>query len=545
MRKFIKRSITCLLSVTFLFGITACTTDSSSELSLDNARLIFRDKDAWTTPDLFDSGFYFEIQDADEIVEKLQIGRKRSDKNSAQGTERMARAEEWGYSFYNLDGITDGMGRNIHADWRASDRKEAVEKIFVYLENQYKAISESKVYYSMNGHYPFHHYAGEAGFDVLGTEIGENINSYQWRIALNRGAARQYDKPWFVDFSMWNSGTILDYTNGEHWAEGSINGGHSLNLFERAMVMSYMAGASSLVAEGGDKLVIDKSLKITPYGEVCKKIFDFTNKQQAGIPYTPFGLVLDYYHGTYSGIGEKLSFNQFEYNDGDKMTDDLLNLIWDGGISINTKKIENNVMLNNPYGDVFDVILQNASETALNSYPCLILTGAIQFSEEEVQRYIDYVKNGGILVLNSAYKKYFQIWDKNYQNSESQFEFSYGDGSVIVYGNDYSVDNLPTILKELKTRLVPFSISEDVEHLINVTEDSVILTLINNQGITKKLKKKEKISKKEKNINIQCALNENIKGIKELYNNIPLQLDGKNVSLSLRSGDIAVIEYKF
>ena len=38
--------------------------------------------------------------------------------------------------------------------------------------------------------------AGASGATVLASEIGENIHGYQLHIAMNRGAARQYSKPW-------------------------------------------------------------------------------------------------------------------------------------------------------------------------------------------------------------------------------------------------------------------------------------------------------------------------------------------------------------
>lgn len=538
-----KKTAAGILALCLPLGFTACAAKpQNTAYDIKDAQIQIKDKAAWKTPNLFDSGFYLEIQSADETVEKLQIGGRGTEKNSAEGKERTARAEEWGYSFYNLDGVTDGIGRKISADWKAADRQEALAKIFTFLNKQYKSQSESGVYYSMNGHYPFHHYAGEAGFQVLGTEIGENINSYQWRIASNRGAARQYNTPWFVDFSMWNSGTILDYSDGKIWEQGSLNGGHSLSLFERAMLMSYMAGASSLVAEGGDKLVVDQSGQITPYGEVCKKLNSFAKQQSAGIPYTPIGIVLDYYHGTYSGIGKKLAFNQFAYNKGDKMTDSLLHMIWGDGIAAKPKQTESSVLHNNQYGDLFDVLLQNADLGTLSSYPCLLLTGNIELSSAEAGRYTQYVQNGGTLLLNTAYTDQFAVWKDKYKTGNDPYSFTYGSGTVTVYGKAYSTDALPALLMEQKAKYVPFSFSHDIEHMINVTDDAVILTLINNDGITKKPDKKEKISKKELELTVQTSL-ANVKSVKEIYNQKEIDVQKDKATVRLQSGDIAVLVY--
>lgn len=53
------------------------------------------------------------------------------------------------------------------------------------------------------GHYLMHHYSATwSSLDVIGSEVGENINSIQAHFAFNRGAARQFHLPWFIDFSV-------------------------------------------------------------------------------------------------------------------------------------------------------------------------------------------------------------------------------------------------------------------------------------------------------------------------------------------------------
>ena len=49
-----------------------------------------------------------------------------------------------------------------------------------------------------------------------------------------------------------------------------------------------------------------------------------------GIPVTPFAVVLDFYHGAYPGFGKRRAWH-FDYNAGDNMTWELINLIWPGG----------------------------------------------------------------------------------------------------------------------------------------------------------------------------------------------------------------------
>lgn len=395
----------------------------------------------------------------------------------------------------------------------------------------------------MNGHFPWHHYAGEAGFDVLGSEIGENINNYQWHIALNRGAARQYQKPWFIDFSMWFGPSILDYSSEPNWPDySSPTGGHSLSLFERSMLMSYMAGADSIVAEAGDKIAYLDDGSVSPYGTVCSKVNNFaSNNPDIGVSYTPFAVVLDYYHGTFSGVTEKLAFDTFEYNAGDKMTDKLINMLWPDGIE-RKGKTEDGLLINNGYGDIFDVLLQNAEANILENYPCIIFSGNIVFSVDDVQKYTEYVNNGGTVVINTAYLGYFNEWN---ELSKQSSDFSFGNGRVIVYGGDYSVNSLKKIIPELSKQYVPFTFSKDIEYLVNVKENSVILTLINNNGVKKEQLTAAKISGKSLKLNVTFTGVQTVTQINELYGNSEISTDNGVTTLKIGAGETVILEYVF
>ena len=335
-------------------------------------------------------------------------------------------APEWGYSFTHLDGQLDGMGRPIKAGYPKppKTRKEALEELRSFLMRQY--IKESPhPWISMNGHYPWHHYAGEFGFDVICSEIGENINNYQWHIALNRGAAKQYKLPWSIDFSSWYGPSVTDYSKKRHWKDySSPDGGHSLSLLERSYYMAYMAGASEVVAESGNVIsFLDDTdengiLKLSPYGEMGKSFHHYVRSNpDRGICFVPFGIVLDYYHGAYSGFDGKRAFYYFEYNKGDEMTWSLIDMLWPGGWEIQGHN-EVGTMVNSPYGDNFDILLQNAPEELLNTYPCLILSGDIRLSKPGAAKYERYVSRGGTLILNRAYLRYFSCFSKFDDNAD-------------------------------------------------------------------------------------------------------------------------------
>ena len=68
---------------------------------------------------------------------------------------------------------------------------ECVRRYYLRLRDDAlaKATPEQrKLFSSVNGHYCYQHYACEWGCDLVGSEVGENINSIQAHIAFTRGA---------------------------------------------------------------------------------------------------------------------------------------------------------------------------------------------------------------------------------------------------------------------------------------------------------------------------------------------------------------------
>ena len=452
----------------------------------------------WVTPTVRDEDFTFTVEEytGDELLRKSIQYHNIGDFEGVYPSQTNF-AAEWGNAVLNLPtGTKDGAGRvinNTYLDGTPQTRAEALALIQEFFMNQYIRGSEHP-WYSMNGHHCWHHYAAEFGCDVIGSEIGENIHGYQLHIAMNRGAARQYGKPWFIDFSAWYGGGILDYSNRQYWGSSSSpNNGHSISLMKRSMITSYMAGADGFVAEAGGFICVNDTVdpetgvySITPYGEACKEFREFTEANpDVGITYTPVAVVLDYYHGMdRHPVGMK-AFGRFDYTDGDIMTRNLVDMIWSQTWNVERNANEKGTLSNNKYGDSFDFLLQNASPEVLASYPALLLSGDITLSETEIGNYRAYVQNGGTLVLNTAYLKYFPEYAGDL--TDDRLDLTDGKGRVIVYGPDYSIKHLDDILQELLAEYLPVTYSDRIQSIVNVADGCFYLTLINNDGITKRL----------------------------------------------------------
>ena len=529
---------------------------SQAQIQFQNHKQPVPNADIWKTPTLKDR-FFIATTSVEEFLDMSQ----------------MPVAAEWGYSFYHLkDGALDGAGRVHHGGYPSppKDRAEALEVMKNYVLKTYVGDPDQPhPWCSMNGHYPYHHYAAQWGFDILCSEIGENINSYQMMIAFNRGAARQYHKPWCIDFSVWHGPGLTDYWPKKLWGDYSHpDYGHSVSLYRRAAFMVYMAGANAWIAEAGvvnlflheyppekQKLAIryfehddHDAFTLSPLGEVLQELSDFSRAYpDIGIPYTPIGIVLDRYHGCYGGIEgpHPKAFGEFDYTPGDWMTWKLLDMFFPGGWVVSK---EVGTLVAGPYGDVCDVLLQDASDEVLASYPILILSGDIGFDDEFTKKMIGYVENGGTLLLNSAYCEYFTGGTEwNDRTGVTVRKVPMGKGVISFYGPDHDIQVCKTVIPQLLETLIPFEVRGKVQYLWNWKPPGWVLTVINNEGITKTFHEKPIIDPaKKQDVVVHYRGNERVVKCRSLLPETDLSFsDDKTIRFELPPGEIRIIKFLF
>lgn len=502
-------------------------------------------------------------------------------------------AGEWGNGLLTESGSVSPYGVKAVSTFYPNPpktREEAYERIQEHLKLTYIAASpdsNDKLLTSMNCFYPWHHYAGEAGFKNLGTEIGVTAPGYQFRLAMNRGAAKQYGTTWFVDFSSWSAGDdgefILDYNveNPEWESYSSPTGGHSINLVERSFLLSYMAGADAVIAEGGQHIAYytrDEDAELTPYGEVCKKINEFAKKySDMGTAYTPYAIILDKYHGMGIGNGRGVAVNPdqpifgnlFYADEEDEFTYSIFDtILWKGALSADVYDNEEDVMANTKYGDTFDCLLQNASPELLDTYSVLIFSGNIELSDEELDNYVNYVKNGGNLVINTAYVHLFDSLDVELpddMNNQNYVEVPYGDGIFYVYGKgglpeisydadgkmqftycgDWKTGGLGLILDKLHGEYMPFAFSEEIGYSVSVKDGYMYLYVFNNEGVSKENNKPTVIDEtKAVELTVEYTGDHSVLSAEDIYNGYNVELSGNTFSIDLEAGGMAVIELK-
>lgn len=562
-----------------------------------NVNDYIKNAELWNGPRMFNTdSFHFLVEYTDERMVRDNMGitykyfyenvlNKPYEREGAEFLHTPDAAGEWENALLCEEGREKAYGYPVKSSFFPNEPKtieEAYDRIQEFLYESYaKYAKEGTILTSLNCAMPWHHYAAEAGYRNLGTEIGCSISSYQFKMAVNRGAAKQYGASWFINFSPWFHTTFPDYGETPRW-EGisSKTGGHSLSLIERSLLLSYMEGADATIAEGAEYICYysdDENADITPYGELLKKINAFTKTHNdIGTAYTPYGIILDKYHGINSGeAGQAFLFSPnnvmhlFPMLNTDEFTYDVFNkVIWKGSFDADMPNDECDVMINSKYGEAFDCFLPNVSYELLSTYPVLIFTGEIQLSGDEQKKYAEYVKNGGKIVLNTAQVYLFDGIDVELPsniNKQNYAEVKYGSGSFYIYGKgglpqmytdkkgettiigqvNWQVGGLETILNDLNNEYMPFSFSSEIGYSVSMKEDTIYLYVFNNDGVSKTQTEEAVIDNtKAIDLTINYLPNNEIISVEDIYNHHDIAFNDNTMSVHLDAGDMAVIEIK-
>ncbi|MCJ7822852.1 MAG: hypothetical protein MUQ26_07245, partial [Armatimonadetes bacterium] len=276
------------------------------------------------------------------------------------------------------------------------------------------------------------HYAYELGSQLNMLERdNDDIGDLTTGIAFARGAGRQFSRPWGIDISVWRCATD---SIPEFDENGRLTGGWSPEYVKRHLYLSYMAGANMIRMEPTG--YHDREGERNPIGQLVVDFGRFAREHpNRGRPQVSTAVMLDFYHGFEPKYGEytqgdSVWYNQIPYSAGDHMTNNFLRLAfpdhWLSGTTPGAFWAPNQRARENPkemrdrmkqgmdprpyepmgtsrWGDHIDVLLSNASLTALRKYRTIILVGDVKVEGTLQSALSQWVKEGGTLVANVAH----------------------------------------------------------------------------------------------------------------------------------------------
>ena len=252
----------------------------------------------------------------------------------------------------------------------------------------------------------------------------ETYINYRHRVSLffTRGANRQYGKSWawyvalfyngYDDNGNYKTNSFPDYLSGKKSmvdkGDSGPGYGMSCSLYMRDLYLAYLSGAGFVESEGWHSTNCQakngdgKLWELSPLGKVWEDWFEFTRRNpDRGVPYTPVALLVPFAQG-YPMYGGR-PWGTLKYERPDWMVDAFMFTI--APYSPVTKDGDEGALSNSPHGDIYDVVApdtpgQPVSLAVLDSYKVAALLGDYPWNEALAGRLMEYVENGGTLLIN-------------------------------------------------------------------------------------------------------------------------------------------------
>lgn len=251
-----------------------------------------------------------------------------------------------------------------------------------------------------DSYYLYTHLQNKLGMNSFMPEIGCQIPNTRIALALARGMARAHHKTWGSYYECWiynpeegcsmpcynttefNEWYLTQETHGDDFTTRGENGGSSRRLQKRLYYHSLMSGADYFAEEWGlNCSYYDmNTFELSPYG-IAKKEFIEQARTLRGIKlFAPFAIVLPTSFACLQiGDFDPIGVHRKEYM-GLSLTpaerafighiEDVLKLIYMRAVPAYGN--ESHILTNSRFGDLFDIVYEDAPNEALSKYEYLI-----------------------------------------------------------------------------------------------------------------------------------------------------------------------------
>jgi hypothetical protein len=465
----------------------------------------------------------------------------------------------------------------------------------------------------------FAHALGEWGERVIGLETAAVQPGFAMRFAFTRGAARQFGAATFYYHAPNFGDTATVFTqklsyagpdNFFHTRYGATMG-PSLSWYRKSYYHYYMAGAGAIYLEqGGDQFFKpgpgEHPFQLNPLGRITDEFMRFVERHpERGTPYTPIAFLLDPAHGWEMTDYPQWPFEVSQLNRSDRALRELFGAAYFPlqVVEGEPATADRQAFVNAIFGDIFDVLVaSDKGADAIDAYRAVVVGGRVEWSKAWADKLEDYVRRGGVVVLNSAQVKGLPagligvnlrgetgetddarcLIAENESTSLRGQVFRYdriekaagakvlmqtltgdplvtvnfiGRGRVIFCGvpDMLGLDERLTpaaahLLAHLFTEATPVDVRGRVEYLINRTTRGWVVTLINNLGVYKPQQGLAQVDRREV-VDVELALRAGHKLISANEwtedRKLPVTTEGtrgQSVRLSLAPGAVQIVE---
>jgi hypothetical protein len=461
----------------------------------------------------------------------------------------------------------------------------------------------------------FAHALSRWGVRLLGMETAAVQPMFGMRIAFTRGASRQFGGA-FLYYHAPNFGdTATTFTKVQNFAgpdqffhsRYGATMGPSLSWYRKSYYLYYMSGASAIYLEQGFDQFFkpapgDHPFQLNPLGRITNDFIRFAEKHpDRGAPYTPIAFLLDPAHGWEMTDYPQWPFGVSQVNRSDRALRELFGAAYYPGLVREGEPAsgERQAFVPGVFGNIFDVLVASDTQTqAIDNYRAVVVGGDVTWTKGWPERLADYVRKGGVVVLNTAQAKGLpeSLLGIRMSNATAEAEnarcaidaqenqdllgqmFRYqrispttaqvlmttpggdplvtsnkiGRGRVLfvavpdLLGEDERITPFAAhLLAHLFSEATPVRVGGDVEYLVNRNANGWVVTIFNDSGVFKPQQGMAQVDRSAV-ANVTVGLrNQKLTTATEWLTDSKLPLkDGANVQLSIPAGGIAIVELK-
>lgn len=257
------------------------------------------------------------------------------------------------------------------------------------------------------------------GVRLLGLETSAVQPMFGLRVAFTRGATRQFGGG-FLYYHAPNFGdTATTFTKAQNFAgpdqffhsRYGATMGPSLSWYRKSYYFYYMSGASAIYLEQGYDQFFkpgpgEHAYQLNPLGRITDEFVRFAEAHpDRGAPYTPIAFLLDPAHGWDMTDYPQWPFGVSQVSRSDRALRELFGAAYYPGLVREGEPAsgERQAFVPGVFGNIFDVLVASESQkNAIDNYRAVVVGGDINWSTGWPERLAEYVRKGGVVVLNAS-----------------------------------------------------------------------------------------------------------------------------------------------
>ena len=301
-----------------------------------------------------------------------------------------------------LHGFAQGSPEEYAPMRKAKTVGEFIEEIRVMYE-KYMKMADGLIL-PCDSYYLFSNMQGKLGMRTFMPEVGCQIGQMRVAVATARGAAGRFGRTWGTYYETWMESNDHKYSmpcfnkepgnewylsqeqHGDDFTSYGEKGGSSRYLQKRIYFYTLMSGADYMAEEWGLNCSYSdmNTFELSPYGFAKKDFIDFAAKVGKIKARVPFAIVLPMEYeapevldifGKYRFGEHRGTYMRHDMNDTEARyvnhAEDVLKFFF-GRDEDNTFGTEGHPITNSRFGDMFDIIFEDAPDEVLKRYDALI-----------------------------------------------------------------------------------------------------------------------------------------------------------------------------